>query len=214
MFGDNLKKLRLSRGLYQEELGEKIIINGKPVSGKTISSWEKNRTEPNMGAVQQLALFFNVSIDELMSDDDRLLDQLAYTSAGLDFVRVPLYAPISCGKGLFVDDEILGFVAVPSSGISKSLEYFAQIAQGDSMKDAGIDDGDTLIFQKSSYIDKGSIGCFCIDENDAVCKKYSESGGIITLISMNSSYEPIIIDPSQDHFVCVGKLRKIIKDVK
>ena len=119
---------------------------------------------------------------------------------------------LCCGNGGFTDDEILDFIAVPSEGLSKSAEYFAQYAKGDSMKDAGIDDGDLLIFEKNVTPYSGMIGCFCIDENEAMCKKYIETAGIITLQPMNSHYDPIVINPSINHFVCVGKLKKAIKN--
>ena len=83
---------------------------------------------------------------------------------------------------------------------------------GDSMKDAGIDEGDLLVFEKTSSVYNGMIGAFCIDEFEAVCKKYTEVNGMIILQPMNSSYDPIPVDPLNEHFRCVGKLKKSIKN--
>ncbi len=69
MIGDKIKKYRLLNGMSQEALGARIIVNGEPVSGKTIWSWESGRTEPKMGAVQQLADIFGVSTDALIMDN-------------------------------------------------------------------------------------------------------------------------------------------------
>lgn len=69
MIGEMIKKYRLLHGLSQEALGAKIIVNGEPVSGKTIWSWESGRTEPKMGAVQQLADVFGVTTDTLIMND-------------------------------------------------------------------------------------------------------------------------------------------------
>lgn len=49
-------------------------------------------------------------------------------------------------------------------------EYFAQYAKGESMKDAGINDGDLLIFERTDKVDDGVIGCFCDEDNVATCK--------------------------------------------
>ena len=70
IISEMIKKLRESYHLSQDELGEKMNV-----SGKTIHSWEKGRTEPNMGKVQMLADFFGVSTDTMIygykNDKDR-----------------------------------------------------------------------------------------------------------------------------------------------
>ena len=103
-------------------------------------------------------------------------------------------------------------IPVPSKGLSKSAKYFAQYASGESMKDAGISDGDLLIFEKVNKVDDGVIGCFCTDTNTATCKKYKELNGIIMLQPMNADYDPIVVDPLNNNIRCLGKLKKVIKD--
>lgn len=61
---NNLVALRRSRGLTQIELGEKINY-----SDKTISKWEKGDSCPNIEAVYKLAKFYDVSVDDLLSED-------------------------------------------------------------------------------------------------------------------------------------------------
>lgn len=80
------------------------------------------------------------------------------------------------------------------------------------MIDAGISDGDLLIFEKTSTVYSGMIGCFCVNDDQAVCKKYIIQNNIILLRPMNSEYDPIIVDPSNTCFKCVGKLKKSIKN--
>lgn len=205
-FGTRIKQLREKRGLNQEELGE--IVG---VSDKTVSSWEINRTEPKMGIVQQLADFFNVTTDYLIkgntADDEDLYQQL-----DMSYIKVPLYAPISCGNGAFVDDNILDYVAVPDDGLNPHREYFAQIADGDSMIEVGIDSGDIIVFEKSNTIDNGKIGCFCIDDNVATCKKFKRGDSFIQLIPANKNYDPIVIDLNNNNFRVIGILKKAIKN--
>ena len=195
-FGTIVKQLRERKGMDQKELGEVV-----GVSDKTVSSWEINRTEPKMGIVQQLADYFGVSTDYVI-----------YESSNIGYTRVPLYEAICCGNGGFVDENIIDMIPVPSKGLNPRAEYFAQYAKGESMKDAGINDGDLLIFERTSQVDDGVIGCFCDEDNVATCKKYKELNGIIMLQPMNSEFEPIIVDPLKDNFMCLGKLKKVIKD--
>lgn len=204
--GTTIKMLRENKNISQEELG-----NVLGVSDKTISSWEINRTEPKMGIVQLLADYFGVSTDYLIKGD-LSKDAMIYSKLNIDFIRIPLYSALCCGDGGFNEDNIIEMVAVPSKGLNPNLEYFAQLADGESMKDAGIGDGDLLVFERVNKIDNGVIGCFCIDLNKAMCKKYKEQEGMIILMPMNNDYEPKFIDPLNSHFRCLGKLKKVIKD--
>ncbi len=205
-FGTIIKELRERKGLSQEELG-KIV----GVSDKTVSSWEINRTEPKMGIVQLLADYFKVSTDYLIKGNEAI-DESIYKSANISFIKIPLYEPISCGTGAFVEDNIIDYIAVPDDGLNPYKEYFAQIADGNSMIDVGIANGDIIVFEKSNTIDDGKIGCFCIDEGVATCKKIKKGPSFIQLIPANPKYDPIVIDLNNTNFRVVGILKKAIKN--
>lgn len=61
--GKNIKRFRELNNLTQDELGEKI-----GVSGKTVSSWELNRTEPKMGMIEKLSNYFGCDKSELIGE--------------------------------------------------------------------------------------------------------------------------------------------------
>lgn len=61
----NLKKLRKQYKLSQEELAKELNI-----SRQAISRWEIGKTEPDIKTIQKIAKFYNVSIEELLSDED------------------------------------------------------------------------------------------------------------------------------------------------
>ena len=181
-----------------------------PISGKP--------SKPSLETIQKLAQAMGITTDDLISmmDGDDLVsfdpdDEQKNTSIKLphpETVRtIPVYADLSCGTGLFVDDQIIDTVTVPVSMLpNKHAEYFAQTAHGDSMTGAGIKDGDILIFKKTSSIDNGQIGCFCIDDNIAMCKKFSQNGGSIFLMPANDKYQPIPIEPENQCFRVIGLL--------
>ena len=117
------------------------------------------------------------------------------------------FSYLFCGSGLFVDDQIVDTVSVPVSMLpNKSAEYFGQYSKGDSMTGAGINDGDLLIFKKTTALENGQIGCFCIDENVATCKKFSQVGGSVFLLPANDKYQPIPIEPENQCFRVIGLL--------
>ena len=139
-------------------------------------------------------------------DDDSIFEILANPN----IFKVPLYDSISCGTGGFVDDNIVDYVSLPSNLFSPRKEYFAQYAHGDSMKNANINDGDLVIFEKTSSVTNGMIGCFCVDDNIATCKRLSISNGQIILLPENAAYTPIIANV--ETFKCIGKLAFVIND--
>lgn len=203
VFVNNLKRIMKERHKTQSDISRGINV---PLS--TVSSWYNEASYPRVDKMQSLADFFNVSMRDLTDD---VSDSSLYESAGLQYISVPLYNPICCGNGLFTEDEIINYVAVPADGLSRGLEYFAQVAKGDSMNGIGIEDGDLLVFQKISSVDPGSIVCACIDDNEAMCKKYTVQNNMIVLLPANPAYDPVIVDPMSTEFHIVGLLKKSIK---
>ncbi len=63
MIGDNIKKIREMRNMSQRELAEAVFVKRQ-----TISSWEVNRTEPNMGAIELLAAALNCRKSDLIGE--------------------------------------------------------------------------------------------------------------------------------------------------
>lgn len=186
------------------------IAKACDVSEATVSRWESGDIgDMKRSRIASLSKVLKLSPAVIVGtiEDDEM-----YSNVGIGYMRIPLYPPICCGNGGFADEDILEYVPVPSKGLSDPSNYFCQIADGDSMKDAGIDEGDLLVFEKTSAVYNGMIGAFCVDENEAMCKKYTEVNGMIILQPMNSNYDPIPVDPLNEHFRCVGKLKKSIKN--
>lgn len=208
-------KDRLSLALKIKGKSAKDLSDLTNIPKSSISQYMSGYAKPKSDRIHSIAKALHISEAWLLGYDvpmDRGEDERTYRSADIDFIRIPLYPPICCGNGGFTDEDIIEYVPVPSKGMSDPSHYFCQIAQGDSMKDAGIDEGDLLVFEKASTVYSGMIGAFCIDENEAMCKKYTEVNGMIILQPMNSNYPAIPVDPLNEHFSCVGKLKKSIKN--
>ena len=63
-FGEKLQNLRKSKGFTQEELADKLYV-----SRTAISKWESGRGYPSIDSIKEIASFFSVSIDELLSSE-------------------------------------------------------------------------------------------------------------------------------------------------
>lgn len=127
------------------------------VSEATVSRWESGDiSNMKRSRIASLAKVLQISPAIIVG----VQDEFEYSSSGIDFTRVPLYEDVCCGNGGFVDENIIDMIPVPSKGLNPRAKYFAQYAKGESMKDAGINDGDLLIFEKTDKVDDGVIGCF------------------------------------------------------
>ena len=60
MIGENIKKLRASKGWTQKELAEKLFV-----TAQAVSRWENNEVEPSATTLYEMSKIFEVSIDEL-----------------------------------------------------------------------------------------------------------------------------------------------------
>lgn len=169
-----------------------------------IDRLEKNTIgKPSIVALKKIASGMNISLDELLRQMDDMVVDISLPSKE-PVIELNVYAPLSCGVGLFVEDNIVATISLPKSLLpARHHDLFAQYASGDSMIDYGIEDGDLLVFSKEQC-SNGDVGCFCIDENIAVCKKLRIANNQIMLMSYNDKYDPIFVDP--ECFRCVGKL--------
>lgn len=207
-------KMSMDRFAQKSGLSKSYISmlekNYNPTTGKTIN--------PTVDVIEKAAEVMNMDFDELISQIKGKVklppipdeEHIKIPLPNPELMRtVPIYGNISCGTGMFVEDEIIDYVTVPVSMLrDKSIEVFGMFAEGDSMINAGINSGDLIIFEKTTSIENGQIGCFCVDDNMATCKKFykNDEDNIITLSPANDKYAPITITVENMGFHIVGKL--------
>jgi repressor LexA len=110
-------------------------------------------------------------------------------------VDLPLYGRIAAGTPI----EALrdnNSVAVPSSLVGRGEHYALEVA-GDSMIDAGILDGDTVIIQRSETAENGTIVVALVDNIEVTLKRLRRRGASIALEPANKSYETRIFPPER-----------------
>ena len=205
ILGKFIKERRKQLGYSAEQVAEYC-----KVAPSTVYRWENGDTAKIPSSqLKSLATFLMVKPSDLVDDDVNVPVYLNNP----ELVRmIPIYGDISCGSGLFVDDQIVDTISIPVSMLpNKSAEYFAQYVSGDSMVDAGISNGDLIIFKKTSNIENGQIGCFCIDDNIATCKKFSQVGGSVFLLPANDKYQPIPIELETQCFRVLGTKALLVK---
>ena len=111
-------------------------------------------------------------------------------------VELPLYGRIAAGTPIEALRDPNNTVSVPPSMISKG-EHFALEVAGDSMIDAGIFDGDTVVIRQCDTAENGTIVVALVDDQEATLKRLRRKGASIALEPANTAYETRIFGPDR-----------------
>ena len=87
-------------------------------------------------------------------------------------------------------------IALPTN-IGKNGEFFGLKIQGDSMIEAGINEGDTVILKRTDVADNGKIVVALIDDHETMLKRIRRKGKTVALESANRNYETKIFGPDR-----------------
>lgn len=121
---------------------------------------------------------------------------------------VPVMGKIAAGVPITAIQDNTHSVSVPPEMIGMG-EHFALTVEGDSMIEAGIHDGDTVIIQQSSTARAGEIVVALVDDEEATLKTFRKSGNEISLEAANPAYETRTF--TSDRVKVQGKLVGLIR---
>ena len=110
--------------------------------------------------------------------------------------EIPVLGKIAAGTPIEAIQNEVSRVTIPEE-LSKNGEHFGLRVSGDSMIEAGINDGDTVIVKKASTANNGQIVVALIDDHEAMLKRIRKKGKIIALESANKRYETKIFGPDR-----------------
>ena len=129
-------------------------------------------------------------------------------------VSLPVLGAVSCGIPKYAEENIEEYVRVPASWFGAG-EFFALRADGESMINAGIADGDLVIVRKQSYADPGQIIVALIGNEEATLKRYRpKDGQYIDLVPENEKFKVRTVDLSCESLIIQGVAVKVLKDLE
>lgn len=123
--------------------------------------------------------------------------------------ELPVMGRIAAGVPIEAIQEISHHVAVPGSMLSGNGQHYALEVRGDSMIEAGINDGDIVVIREQSTADNGDIVVALVEDQEATLKRFRRRGSMIALEAANPAYETRVLP---DHQVKVqGRLVGLIR---
>ncbi len=108
-------------------------------------------------------------------------------------LELPVMGRIAAGVPIEAISEVSHHIAVPGSMLSGRGAHYALEVKGDSMIEAGINDGDIVVIREQSTAENGDIVVALVEGLEATLKRFRRQGGMIRLEAANPAYETRIL---------------------
>ncbi|GLT10504.1 LexA repressor [Sulfitobacter porphyrae] len=131
---------------------------------------------------------------------------MAVQATALD---LPVMGQIAAGVPIEAINHETHRVSVPGGMVSGKGEHYALEVKGDSMIEAGINDGDVVVIRETSTADNGDIVVALVDDLEATLKRFKRSGTSIALEAANPAYEARVL--AADRVKVQGRLVGLIR---
>jgi repressor LexA len=126
-----------------------------------------------------------------------------------DAIELPVMGRIAAGVPIEAISHVSHHVAVPGSMLSGRGAHYALEVKGDSMIEAGINDGDIVVIREQQTAENGDIVVALVEDQEATLKRFRRRGRMIALEAANPAYETRVYP---DHLVKVqGRLVGLIR---
>ena len=187
------KKIR-SSGISPsyEEMKNSLNLKSKSGIHRLISALEERgfvkRLAHKARALEVVKLPENASANDIFNSFTPSVIKGGLDKSKSNSSKVSVLGSIAAGTPIEAIQHEVDKVALPED-LQKNGEYFGLKVKGDSMIEAGINDGDTVIIKKTSTADTGQIAVVLIDEQEATLKRIRKKGKTIALEAANKNYD-------------------------
>ena len=118
-------------------------------------------------------------------------------ATGGEVAELPVMGRIAAGTPIEAISEVSRSIGVPGALLSGKGQHFALEVQGDSMIEAGINDGDIVVIREQDTADNGDIVVALVDGHEATLKRFRRQRGMIALEAANPAYETRLLRDDQ-----------------
>jgi len=187
------KKIR-STGISPsyEEMKNSLNLKSKSGIHRLISALEERgfikRLAHKARALEVVKLPENASANDIFNSFTPSVIKGGLDQSTNNSNKISILGSIAAGTPIEAIQQEVDKVALPEE-LQNNGEHFGLKIKGDSMVEAGINDGDTVIVKKSSNVDNGQIAVVLIDEQEATLKRVRKKGNSIALEAANKNYD-------------------------
>ena len=187
------KKIR-STGISPsyEEMKNSLNLKSKSGIHRLISALEERgfvkRLAHKARALEVIKLPENASANDIFNSFTPSVIKGGLDKAENFSSKVSVLGSIAAGTPIEAIQQEVDKVALPEN-LQNNGEHFGLKVKGDSMIEAGINDGDTVIVKKTTNAENGQIAVVLIDEQEATLKRIRKKGNTIALEAANKNYD-------------------------
>jgi len=195
------KKLR-SSGISPsyEEMKESLNLKSKSGIHRLISALEERgfirRLPHKARALEVIKLPETASANDIYNTFSPSVIKGGLDKEKHNDIEIPVLGKIAAGTPVEAIQNEIARIPLPVN-LERDGEYFGLRVQGDSMIEAGISEGDTIIVKKTDTADNGKIVVALIDNHEAMLKRIRRKGKTVVLESANKNYETKIFGPDR-----------------
>ena len=124
-------------------------------------------------------------------------------------MELPVMGRIAAGTPIEAISEVASHVAVPHQMLRTGRNHYALEVKGDSMIEAGINDGDIVVIEDGAVAQNGDIVVALVEGHEATLKRLRRKAGMIALEAANTAYETRVF--REDQVSVQGKLVGLIR---
>ena len=183
-----------------EEMKDSLNLKSKSGIHRLISALEERgfikRLAHKARALEVVKLPETASANDIYNSFSPSVIRGGLDEENLSDNNVPVLGDIAAGTPIEAIQNEVTRIPLPSD-LEKSGEFFGLKVNGDSMIEAGINDGDTVIIKKTDTAENGKIVVALIDDHEAMLKRLRRKGKSIALESANRNYETKIFGPDR-----------------
>ena len=191
------KKLGLHRELTTREknildfIRSKIWQDGFPPTVREICTAVGLRSTSTVhGYLSRLEEMGMIKKDPASSRAIEVVDDYSWRKKKM--IPMPMVGAVRAGDPIIADEHIESVYPLPAELVGNDSNCFILVVRGDSMINAGIEEGDYLIIAEQETARNGDIVVALVDNDDATVKRFFREADHIRLQPENDDYEPII----------------------
>ena len=187
------KKIR-SSGISPsyEEMKNSLNLKSKSGIHRLISALEERgfvkRLAHKARALEVVKLPENASANDIFNSFTPSVIKGGLDKSNINSSKVSVLGSIAAGTPIEAIQQEVDKISLPEE-LQKNGEHFGLKIKGDSMVEAGINNGDTVIIKKTATADSGEIAVVLVDDQEATLKRIRKKGKTIALEPANKNYE-------------------------
>ena len=175
-----------------EEMKNSLNLKSKSGIHRLISALEERgfvkRLAHKARALEVIKLPENASANDIFNSFTPSVIKGGLDTTPNTASEISVLGSIAAGTPIEAIQQEVDRVTLPEN-LQNNGEHYGLKVKGDSMIEAGINDGDTVIVKKTSNVDSGQIAVVLIDDQEATLKRIRKKGNTIALEAANKNYE-------------------------